>query len=46
MTQGTNKSEKTEALICLINMELDGNVSHLTTTNPLNLAASLILAAR
>lgn len=47
MTQGTNKSKlKTEALVCLINMELDGNVSHLSTQNPLNLAAGLRPAAR
>lgn len=47
MTQGTNKSKlKTEALACLINMEWDGNASHLTTKNPLNLAAGLIPAAR
>lgn len=46
MTQGTNKSKlKTEALVILINMGLEGNVSHLNTQNPLNLAAGLIPAA-
>lgn len=45
MTQGTSKSKlKTEALVCLINVELD--VSHLTIKNPLNVAAGLIPAAR
>lgn len=47
MTQGTNKSKlKTEALVCLINMELNGNESHLSNKNLLNLAASLTQAAQ
>lgn len=47
MTQRTNESKlRTEIFICLINIELDGNVSHLTTKNPLNLTANLIPAAQ